>query len=174
MSWGEESFFFRAYIRRSSQPPRGPTDVAIWTRGPPENHHHLDQRCGTPRELESLAGQVGVTVPAYMRTRCGFEAWIARGREMQDRIVAGRHRKVERALERRSATMPVTDEEYAAVAAQARDAGLTIPQYVRTRLGFAVRYTSLPRTEDRDREEDDAVERLERLGLNVDEYLPEY
>jgi hypothetical protein len=36
-----------------------------------------------------------------------------------------------------------------------------------------VRWTSLPNTGERDREEDDAWKRLERLGLNPQEYLPD-
>lgn len=52
--------------------------------------------------------------------------------------------------------------------------GLMVPQYVRTLCGFPVRYTSMPRTEDRDREEDQAWEILDRLGLNADAYFEEW
>jgi hypothetical protein len=41
-------------------------------------------------------------------------------------------------------------------------------------LGFAARWTSNPNTEQRDHEEDDAADRLQRLGLNINDYLTEY
>ena len=42
-----------------------------------------------------------------------------------------------------------------------------------TRLGLSVRWTSNPNTEERDREEDDAWERLRRLGLDPKKYFPD-
>ncbi len=38
--------------------------------------------------------------------------------------------------------------------------------------GFLVRNTSLPGSDERYREEDDAWERLKRLGLNPQDYFP--
>jgi hypothetical protein len=70
-----------------------------------------------------------------------------------------------------SVTIMVTDTERAELDAEATVAGLSIPQYVRTRCGLEVRWTSLPGTDDRAREEDDAWQRLQRLGLNPPNYF---
>ena len=81
---------------------------------------------------------------------------------------------VRRALERLTITFTVTPEEYAALHDQAslpNGPGITVPQYVRTRCGFPVRYVSNPNTPDRDREEDEAWEILDRLGLKADDYF---
>ena len=124
-------------------------------------------------ELDVRSREAGLTIPAYVRTRCGLEPWIARGREMQGRALpAGRPVL---ALDRMPVTITATDEEYASLAAQARlpnGPGLSIPQFVRTRCGFEVRQTSLPNTEERDREEDNAWDRLRRLGLEPKDYFP--
>jgi hypothetical protein len=48
---------------------------------------------------------------------------------------------------------------------------LSLPQYIRTRCGWQVRQTSLPNTAERDSEEDDAWERLRRLGLEPEKYF---
>jgi hypothetical protein len=122
-------------------------------------------------ELDARAKESSLTTPAYIRTRCGFEAWIARGREMQDRVQSAGHRHV-MALDRLSVTITVTEAEYSELGAQATAAGVSIPQQIRTRCGFNVRWTSQPNTEDRDREEDDAWQRLQRLGLNPRDYFP--
>lgn len=122
-------------------------------------------------ELEIRAEQAKVTIPAYVRTRCGFEPWIARGREMEGRArPAGRQQVM--ALDRLSVTIIVTEAERAQLDAGATAAGVSIPQYIRTRCGFDVRWTSLPNTEERDHEEDDAWERLKRLGLKPEDYFP--
>ncbi|MGB9619281.1 MAG: hypothetical protein ACPL7K_02590 [Armatimonadota bacterium] len=123
-------------------------------------------------ELVGAAHQAGLTIPAYVRARCGLEPWIARGREMY-----GHPQPVNRmpatALERLSVTITVTEAEHADLRAWAADAGLSIPQYIRTQCGFQVRWSSLPNTEEREREEDDAWERLQRLGLNPGEFFCE-
>ncbi len=76
------------------------------------------------------------------------------------------------ALERVAITISVDDAEWQALEDARSAAGVfSIPQYIRTRLGFTVRETSLPGTEDRDREEDEAWERLRRLGLDPEKYF---
>jgi hypothetical protein len=121
-------------------------------------------------ELDARSRGAGITIPAYVRTRCGFQPWIARGREMEHRAQpAGRVAVT--ALMRMSVTIMVTDTERAELDAEATVAGLSIPQYVRTRCGLEVRWTSLPGTDDRAREEDDAWQRLQRLGLNPPNYF---
>jgi hypothetical protein len=122
-------------------------------------------------ELEARAKEAGVTIPAYVRTRCGLEAWIARGREMQARALPASRQPV-MALDRLSVTITLTQPEHDQVVGAATGAGLSVPQYIRTRCGFEVRWTSLPDSEERAREEDDAWARLQRLGLNPAAYFP--
>jgi hypothetical protein len=122
-------------------------------------------------ELDAKAREAGLTIPAYMRTRCGLEAWIARGREMQSRAQPASRLPLQ-ALERLAVTITVTEAEHAQLETQATTAGLSIPQYIRSQCGFQVRWTSAPNTEERDREEDDAWDRLQRLGLNPQDYFP--
>ena len=125
-------------------------------------------------ELDTRSREVSLTMPAYVRTRCGLEPWIARAREMQGRAQPASRTRV-LALDRVAMMIWVSHDEYASLDAQARlpdGPGLSIPQFVRTRCGFAVRQTSLPNTDGRDREEDDAWERLQRLGLNPKDYFP--
>ena len=76
------------------------------------------------------------------------------------------------ALQRKSITIRVNLAEFLELEAAANVAGLSVPQHVRTRLGLSVRWTSNPNTEERDREEDDAWDRLLRLGLDTDAYFP--
>ena len=76
------------------------------------------------------------------------------------------------ALQRKSLTVRLNLAEFLELDAAAKQAGLSLPQYVRTRLGLSVRWTSNPNTEERDREEDDAWERLQRLGLDPKAYFP--
>jgi hypothetical protein len=120
-------------------------------------------------ELDARARDAGLTIPAYVRTACGLPPWITRGAEMAGRASSGL--RPEAALERRSITIVVTEQERE----QLRDeAGtLTLAQHVRTRCGFAVRHTSLPGTDEREDEADDAWERLKRLGLEPKDYFEE-
>jgi hypothetical protein len=76
------------------------------------------------------------------------------------------------ALDRKTIGIAVNVAEYLELEALAKQAGLSIPQYVRTRCGFQVRQTSKPGTDERGDEEDDAWERLVRLGLNPEDYFP--
>ncbi len=54
------------------------------------------------------------------------------------------------ALDRLSVTITVTETERAELDVGSTAAGISIPQYIRTRCGFEVRWTSLPNTDERD------------------------
>ena len=122
--------------------------------------------------LASRAREAHVSIPAHVRMQCGLPPWISRGAERGD--VAPPQPAVRRALERHTISIQLTEPEYAALKAEAslpKGPGITVSQYVRTRCGFRVRYVSNPRTTDRDIEEDEAWEILDRLGLNADDYF---
>lgn len=121
-------------------------------------------------ELDAKSSAAGLSLPAYVRTCCGLSPWIARGREMGSRArPASRHPTA--ALERMTITAVLTRDEHAGLQAQARETGTTVPQHVRTLCGFERRNTSLHNTVEREREEDDAWERLKRLGLEPSEFF---
>jgi hypothetical protein len=108
------------------------------------------------------------SIPQYLRLRCGFPAALV----TQAREPSGR--PVRTALERRTVTMRLTPEEHAALTDRARlprGGGLSLPQFIRTLLGFHVRHTSMPGSDQRVREEDDAWELLQSLGLNPQDYF---
>jgi hypothetical protein len=90
---------------------------------------------------------------------------------MADRTSAIKKKNV-MALDRMAFTIMVTDEERAHLDVGASAAGLSFPQYIRTRCGWQVRQTSLPNTPERDSVEDDAWERLRQLGLEPERYFP--
>jgi hypothetical protein len=126
-------------------------------------------------ELWTAATAAGMSIPAYVTTRCGYQMWRIEAARRRP-APPPRGRPVRLALERRSVTMHLTPEEYSDL--DARDAvprgpGLPLPQFVRTLLGFEVRFASLPESDERVREEDDAWQRFQRLGLNPEEYFPE-
>lgn len=79
--------------------------------------------------------------------------------------------KVRLALERRSITIRVTEPEREQLASEASQAGMLLTQYIRQRCGLHVRTTSLPGTDERENEADDAWERLKRLGLDARHYF---
>lgn len=60
------------------------------------------------------------------------------------------------------------------VEAQARAAGQSVNNHVRTKLGLQERNVGKRTAEERDREEDDAMDRLQRLGLDPQAYLADY
>ncbi len=122
-------------------------------------------------ELDAKSSEAGLSLPAYVRTCCGLSAWIARGREMESRPRQPA-RRPSQALERLSVTIILTGDEYDGMLLRSRDTGTTLPQYVRTRCGFEVRNTSLPNTPERVQEEDDAWDRLRRLGLEPQGFFP--
>ncbi len=84
-----------------------------------------------------------------------------------------RRARPQTALERLAVSVSATEDEYDALTRQARSAGLSVPQYVRTRCEFPVRWSSMPGSEARENEADDAWERLKRLGLKPEEYFAE-
>ncbi len=75
-------------------------------------------------------------------------------------------------LQRVSVTIIVTDEEWADLWQRSEGTGWPVPQFIRKLLGFEVRQFSNPHTFERDREEDDAWERLQRMGLDPKVYFP--
>jgi hypothetical protein len=125
-------------------------------------------------DLCAAASAAGLSLPAYVMTRCGFETWrLDAARDHP--APPPRGRPVRLALERRTVTIHLTAEQYAAL--DARDSipngpGLPIPQFIRTLLGFEVRFSSMPESDERVREIDDAWDRLQRLGLKPEEYFP--
>ena len=123
-------------------------------------------------ELDAKSSAAGLSLPAYVRTCCGLAAWTARGREMASRPRRPVRRPCQ-ALERLTVTVILTGDEYNGMLLRSRDAGTTVPQYVRTQCGFEVRNTSLPNTPEREQEEDDAWDRLRRLGLDPQGFFPQ-
>jgi hypothetical protein len=122
-------------------------------------------------ELAARAGEVGLSLPAYVLTRCGIETWrLEAGRDHT--AAPARGRPVHLALERRSVTIRITEPAREQLLAEARQAGTTLAQYIRTRCGLLVRNSSLPGTDERGDEADDAWERLKRMGLKPEEYFP--
>ena len=135
-------------------------------------------------ELLARAKKASLAILAYVRTLCGLEPLTSRRREMRDRSPVSACQHVT-ALDRIRVTIMVTEAEWDQLREQARKAegtthygetvrGPALRQYIRTLCGFRVRWTSRPNTGDRDREEDDAWERLERLGLKPQNYFPGY
>ena len=122
-------------------------------------------------ELDAKSSAAGLSLPAYVRTCCGLAAWIARNSEMASRPRQP-SRRPSQALERMAVTVVLTGEECVELRSRSGEAGTTVPQYIRTRCGFEVRNTSLPSTPEREREEDDAWDRLHRLGLNPHTFFP--
>ena len=122
-------------------------------------------------DLLKQAGDVNLSLPAFVLVRCGVQTWreeAAHGRT----VPHPRGRPVQEALERRSITIRVTDAEREQLAGEASQAGALLTQYIRTRCGLQIRTTSLPGTDERENEADDAWERVKRLGLNADDYFP--
>ncbi len=146
-------------FRRSSRRPEPGIAVGIQLNGA----EYMD--------LLKQAGDVNLSLPAFVLVRCGVETWreeAARTRPAPPM----RSRPVRLALERRSVTVPLTGEAHDQLVAEARQAGLRLAQYMRVRCGLLARETSLPGTDERGDEEDDAWERLKRLGLDPQEYFP--
>lgn len=121
-------------------------------------------------EISKLAQEMQVTTPACVRTKCGLPPWIYRGSEMVGR--ASQMQGGVMALDRLAVTIMVNETERAKLRAEAGIVGLSLAQFVRVACGWMVRQTSLPNTEGRYREEDDAWERLRRLGLEPKNFFP--
>jgi hypothetical protein len=121
-------------------------------------------------DLLKQADGVNLSLPALVLVRCGIQTWreeAARGRP----VAHPRGRPVRLALERRSITIRVTEPEREQLASEAREAGMLLTQYIRERCGLQVRTTSLPGTDERENEADDAWERLKRLGFDPKGYF---
>ena len=116
--------------------------------------------------LAKAASDLGVTIQSFVLSRCGVQTW-----RLGAPARASHRRPVRLALERRTITVYLSPEDHTALKDQSRQAGLSLPQYIRTRCGLPVRWASMPGTEDRDREEDEAYVILRGLGLNADSYL---
>ncbi len=78
------------------------------------------------------------------------------------------------ALDKRVLRITLNLAELLDVEAQARAAGQSVNNYVRTGLGLQERNVGKRTAEERDREEEDAMERLRRLGIDPQIYLPDY
>jgi hypothetical protein len=77
------------------------------------------------------------------------------------------------ALDKRQVRFTVDYSEYLEMEARAREAGSTMQNYIRVKLGFSARYTGQPDAEERDRQEDEAWARIQRLGLDPKKYFPD-
>ena len=118
--------------------------------------------------LAKDARDLGVTIQSFVVSKCGVQTW-----RLGAPARASHRRPVRLALERRTITVYLSPEDHAALKDQSRHAGLSLPQYIRTRCGLPVRWVSMPGTDDRDREEDEAYVILRGLGLNADDYFGE-
>ena len=118
-----------------------------------------------------VRGDEGTDNPVERRRVAGTPVAGWRGEEMGGRTSSAR--RPTSALERRSVTVVLTDQKCERVASEASQAGQRLAQFVRTRCGFQVRNSSLPGTDEREDEADDAWERLKRLGLDPKDYFPE-
>ena len=119
--------------------------------------------------LEAQARVEGRTIPQQVRALCGLAARTVVGGAPREVITTAP--RPELALERRSITLPLTGPEHEQLLGEARQAGTSLPQYIRTRCGFKVRNTSLPNTDERENEEDDAWQILKGLGLKPEDYF---
>jgi hypothetical protein len=77
------------------------------------------------------------------------------------------------ALDKRQIRFTVDYAEYLELEHLAREAHATLQNYIRTRLGLRERLTARPDAEERERQEDEAWDRLVRLGLDPKRYLPD-
>ena len=120
-------------------------------------------------ELEAGCDRDGArSLPQYVRFRCGLAAAMVSKRGN----ATVRRSPVQFALERRTVTITVDKADRAELDAASTAAGISLPQYIRTKCGCEVRNTSLPNTEERDHEEEDAWDRLRRLGVDPQAYFP--
>jgi len=76
------------------------------------------------------------------------------------------------ALDKRQVRFTVDYAEYLELEHLAREAHATLQNYIRTQLGLRVRLTARPETDERDRQEDEAWDRLVRLGLDPKLFFP--
>ena len=124
-------------------------------------------------ELAKWSAEKGVSLPVYVLTTAGYDQWRLDAARSRPERPPWR-RPVRHGLERRSVTVVVSREVFEDLWWRSAPSGLTLPQFIRTLLGFEVRRYSNPNTHERDVEMEHAWERLERLGLNPRDYLPDY
>ena len=122
-------------------------------------------------DVEAQARVAGRSIPQQVRALCGLAARGVVGGTVP-RADTSPARWPIRALERRAITVPLTGPEREQLVGEARQAATTLAQYMRTRCGFKPRNSSLPGTDEREDEEDDAWEILKGLGLNPQDYFP--
>jgi hypothetical protein len=75
------------------------------------------------------------------------------------------------ALDKRQVRFTVDYAEYLELDHLAREARTTLQNYIRTRLGLRERLTARTDAEERERQEDEAWDRLVRLGLDPKNYF---
>lgn len=75
------------------------------------------------------------------------------------------------ALDKRQVRFTVDYAEYLELDHLAKEARTTLQNYIRTRLGLRERSTARPDEEERNRQEDEAWDRLVRLGLDPKKYF---
>lgn len=122
-------------------------------------------------ELDSRARAARMSMPQYLRSLCGLPAMgtITTGTVTQGRSGV---RRPTHALERRTITVPLSADERGRLLAEGHQAGIaSLPQYIRSRAGLQIRNTSLPNTTEREDEEDDAWQRLRKLGFDPKEFF---
>lgn len=117
--------------------------------------------------LDARRAEKGMSLPAYLLTAVGYPPAQLRPSK------PSRRSPVRNWSERRSVTVVVSAEVFEDLYWRAIHARLSIPQYMRTVLGFGVRQYSNPATEARHREEDDAWYLLQKAGLDPQPYFPD-
>ena len=123
-------------------------------------------------DLESRARAAGMTMPQFLRSVCGLPARCVIGTEGSVHAEASRGRRPTRALERRTITVPLSAAERDRLLAEPGRAHVgSLAQYIRSRAGLKFRNTSLPGTAEREDEEDDAWERMQRLGFDPKQFF---
>ena len=75
------------------------------------------------------------------------------------------------ALDKRQVRFTVNYAEYLELEHLAQEANSTLQNYIRRRLGLPERLTARPDADERERQEDEAWERLVRLGLDPKKYF---
>lgn len=116
--------------------------------------------------LAKHASDLGVTIQSLVLSRCDVQTW-----RLEAPARASHRRPVRLALERRAITVYLSPKDHAALKDQSRQAGLSLPQYIRTRCGLPVRWVSMPGTDERDREEDETYVILRGMGVDPEPYF---
>jgi hypothetical protein len=115
--------------------------------------------------LDAKRAEKGLSLPAYLLTAVGYPP--AKSRTAKP----SRRGPVHNWFERRSVTVVVSAEVFQNLYWRAIHERLSIPQYIRTVLGFGVRQYSNPGTAAWHREEDEAWHLLRKAGLDPRPYF---